>query len=200
MNALFDAAGILLALLLALALLRVGTVQFALVAPADAEAVPILRLVAIATGVLVGAALLICGRDAAAFLPSRLFAPTGPWQIDLGEFLRYRAFPGQEPLLRARDALLGSGGTVVVAATRLAALGLLAGFGVALAWWRGPARLHAVQGFVVLAFWTALFVHYAVQVSAWTATKLDFWLFLVALVLFQRWRYREPALSGAARH
>jgi hypothetical protein len=42
---------------------------------------------------------------------------------------------------------------------------------------------------MLLAGWTALVVHHLAHLLAWSATHLNFWLFALALLLWQRMRY-----------
>jgi len=175
---------------LALALMRLAGAAYALAAPRDAEAVPLLHVLALAAGGATGIALLLALPHAGDFRPARLFLAGGPWAIGLGDVLARFALPDAATLRGARDALStgGAGGAAGWLALALLAAGPLA----ALRWWRGRTRLRAIAAFLLLAACTALILHYGAHLLAWTASQLNFWLFAVALFAWQRWRYAAP--------
>ncbi len=181
---------LLVAVLLALGMVRLGALQYGIVAPRDAEAVPLLHVLGAATGVAAGVALLLSMPDLGAFNPARIFSADSPWSLTLGGILGGYGLP-QAVTLRSLIAALGGDGSLAqVAAGWLAVAGLVAGTGLAWRLWRGRDRLRALAAFLLLATWTALILHYAAHLAVWTLTQLNFWLFAVALVLFQRWRAR----------
>jgi hypothetical protein len=187
--------GALLAVAFLLVTARIGTAQYALVAPHDAEAVPMLHVLALAAGFAVGLALVAAVPYGDAFRPSRMFAPDSAWDISLGGFLANYALPRAATLDRLRDGLAGDGNTLQVTLGRIGTVLLLAGPLAALRWWRGRARLRALAAFLLLAGYTALVINYALHLAAWSIVQLNFWAFAVILLLFQRWRY-APAASG----
>ena len=188
-----DAAATLLALLLALGMARLGSLQYRLLAPEDGEAVPLLHVLAAATGGLAALALLLAVPHGSAFAPPSLFAAAGPWDIPLGQFLHRHALPRPATLRGLLAALGGGGGPLRGAVAWLAAGGFLLGPLLALRLWRGRDRLRALGGFLLLALWTALILHYAVHLAAWTLAQLHPWSFALGLLLFQRWRHRRAA-------
>jgi hypothetical protein len=185
-----DALASLGALLVALAGLRLGAWMYAMMAPHDAEAVPLLHTLALVAGLAMGVALLANTPHLAEFALTRVFAADGFWEVDLWHFLRAHALPSGATLARTLEALAGEGGAVRVWTARVALLALVPGGLAALRWWGGTARLWAVLAFLLLALWSAVMLAYATHLLAWASAQLSFWLFLVALILFQRWRYR----------
>ncbi|WP_431285187.1 hypothetical protein ACQW02_10480 [Humitalea sp. 24SJ18S-53] len=193
MATMLEPLALLLAGLLALGMVRLGALQYGLVAPHDAEAVPLLHVLAAGTGLAGGIALLLSMPDLTAFLPTRIFTNDSPWSVTLGGILGGYALPRLVTLRSLVAALGGDGGLAQVAAGWIAVAGLLAGAVLATRLWHGRDRVRAIAAFVLLAVWTALILHYAAHLAVWMMTQLNFWLFAVALVLFQHWRYRAPS-------
>lgn len=183
----------MLALAVAAALLRLGAAGFAFAAPEDAEAVPLLRMLALGTGALGGLALIAAGAPPGAFLPGGLFDAQGPWSIGIAEALVRHALPSLATLGTLRDAMLASAGMAAVVGW-MALGGVLLGAAAARRLWYAPDRARAFGAFLLLAIHTALLLHYAAHLLAWFAAQLGFWLFALALLLFQRWRYRSHAV------
>lgn len=187
--AIANAIAALLVFGLAYGLVRIGTLQYSLIAPSDADAVPLLHVMAIAGGALLGVLLLASLPYGEDFRPSRLYAADSPWNIGVLEFLRRHALPTREAMAEAWRALGGNGtpwqAIPGYAGAALAGLAALQAFLL----WRGMARLRAALATLMLACWTALVVHYLAHLLAWTATQLNFWLFALLLVLWQRGRY-----------
>jgi hypothetical protein len=182
----------LAAVLLAVALLRLGLAAHDVAAPRDAEAVPLLRLLALVTGAAAGAGLLATATDPSIFHPARIFAAEGPWAIGLGELLGRHALPGAEAL-RALPAALFAPRGAATAAAWLTLAGLACGGVLARRLWRGRTRLRGFAAFLLLVLLAMVQLHYAAHLLAWLAARLGFWLFALALLLFQRWRYAPRA-------
>lgn len=195
--AVFDLLAIGVAVLIVLAAVRLGSLQFALLAPHDAEAVPLLHSLGFAAGLAAAVALLVAAPHAAEFSPHRLFAAQSIWDVKLGEFLSRHALPGRATLGAAWDGLFGVGGSLRMAAAWAGVIALVAGLAVSFRMWRGRLRLRAALSFLVLATWTALIVNYAAHLLAWGLIQLGYWAFLLALVAFQRWRYRPRSAAHA---
>ncbi len=176
-----------LAILLVLALLRAASVAYAALAPADAEAVPLLHVLALCAGIASGVTLLLAVPHGESFRLSSIFVVQGPWSLDLPGFLLQHGLPGTATLQNARD-LLRQGGLGALPGG-LALLLLATGPLAALRWWRGWARLRALGAFLLLAASTALVLHYAIHLLAWMLALLNFWLFALVLFVFQRWRH-----------
>jgi hypothetical protein len=185
-------AAAVLALGLAVALARVAGAAFAIAAPHDAEAVPQLRLLAIWTGGAFGLALILAAPDRAMFLPGRILGAQGPWDAELLVLLGRHALPRAEAVVGLPDALLG-GDFAAAFLTWLALLGFLHGSVTALRLWHGTARRRAFLAFVMLALHMALLLHYTAHLLGWFAAQLGPWLFALALLAFQRWRYGARA-------
>ena len=195
--AVIDVLAIGVAVLIVLAAVRLGSLQFALIAPHDAEAVPLLHSLGFATGLAAAVALLLTAPHAAEFSPQRLFAPQSIWDVPLGGFLSLYALPARSALIAAWEALGGGGGSAAMAAGWVAVLATVAGLAASFRMWRGGLRWRAALSFLVLAGWTALIANYAAHLAAWGLMQLGFWAFLLALFAFQRWRYRPQATSHA---
>jgi len=188
----WSAGGMLLALAIALGLLRLTTAVYALAAPHDAGVVPLLHVAALAAGCCLGLSLMLASPDGEAFRLGRIFAEDGPWMIGLADFLRHHALPGPGDFRSLAAAMIGFDGLAGIAGW-LAGLLLLGGCIIALRWWRGRARLRALAAFLLLAGLGAMLLHYAANLFAWLAAQLGFWVFALLLLAFQRWRYAQPA-------
>lgn len=195
--AVFDLLAIGVAVLIVLAAVRLGSLQFALIAPHDAEAVPLLHSLGFAAGLAAAIFLLVAAPHAADFSPYRLFAPQSVWDVSLGAFLSRHALPSEATLGAAWGALFGAAGGGALAAGWSGVLAFVAGLAVSFRMWRGLLRLRAVLSFLVLAAWTALIVNYATHLLAWGLTQLGYWAFLLALLAFQRWRNRPRGTAHA---
>jgi hypothetical protein len=189
-----DALAVLLVFGLTMALIRIGLLQYSLIAPPDAEAVPVLHMLAVAGGVALGVLLLAALPHAGDFLPSRIYAADSPWDIGVLEFIRGHALPRRNTLAAAWH-ILRQGDPVWPAMGGYIGLGLT-GLAVlqALLTWRGGQALRAALAALLLAGWTALVMHHLAHLAAWTATMLNFWLFALLLLFWQRRRYGQPSL------
>jgi hypothetical protein len=181
-------AAALLALGIAVALARIAGAAFAIAAPHDAEAVPLLRLLAVSTGGAFGVALLLAAPDRAMFLPSHVLSAEAPWSNDLLPFLGAHALPDAAAFAGLPEALRGDSPAAAFFAW-LALLGFSHGTVTALQLWHGATRARAFFAFLMLVLHTALLVHYTAHLLGWFAARLGPWLFALALLGFQRWRY-----------
>lgn len=173
-------------------LIRVGLLQYGMVAPSDADAVPILHVMALAAGLLLGVLLLAAVPHAEDFRPSRIYAADSPWRMNAGQFLARHALPDGATLRGAAGLLVPGEASIGAVLGQIGAVLALGNAVQALLLWRGRARIRAALAVLLLAAWTALVLHYAAHLIAWGATQLNFWLFALLLVLWQRWRYRQP--------
>lgn len=180
--------GALLAFAFAIALLRLGIAGFEMTAPHDAEAVPLLRLLALGTGMTLGIALVAAEPGTTDFLPDRIFAGDGPWTISLVDLLGRHALPQPAALRALPDAMLAFDGLAGLAGwTGL--LGMLQGAIIAGRLWQGSARQRALLAFLLLVLDLALLLQWSAHLTAWFAAQLNVWIIALALLLFQRWRY-----------
>lgn len=184
-----DAAAMLLALAIALGAMRLGAAQFNLLAPPDAEAVPVFHICAVFAGLVCGAALLVGAGHLDAFTPRQIFAEGSPWSVDLPSFLASYALPQGSAFAALAAGLRGDGSVPVVVAAWASAASIALGCIAALRFWRGWYRLRALLAFITLATWIALLIGYAAHLSAWIAANLSFWIFLLLLIALQRWRH-----------
>ncbi|BDG70363.1 hypothetical protein [Roseomonas fluvialis] len=178
----------LLALGLAVLLARLAGAAFAIAAPHDAEAVPLLRLLAIWSGFSFGLALVLAAPHSAMFTPGRLLAAEGPWSEGLPTLLGTHALPHAESFAALPGALMGASVATAILAW-LALLGFAHGSLTALRLWRGRPRRRAFAAFLMLVLHTALLAHYSAYLLGWFAAQLGPWLFALALLAFQHWRY-----------
>jgi hypothetical protein len=181
-------AAALVALGLAVLLARIAGAAFAIAAPHDAEAVPVLRLLAISSGAAFGLALLVAAPHGAMFAPGRVLAAEGAWSSGLPALLGQHALPSAESFAALPEQLLGASLAGAVLAW-LALVGFVQGLLTALRLWHGAARRRALAAFVMLALHIALLTHYVAHLMGWFAAQLGPWLFALALLVFQRWRY-----------
>jgi hypothetical protein len=182
LTGLWSGAEALLALLPALAALRLMRPAHALLAPMEEEPWPLPRRLAVAAGLALGVALLLALPHAESFRLFRIFAPDGPWRIGLAEFLARHGLPARATLAQALEALRGGGAGALPGGLGL--LLLLAGLPLAVA-----RRWRVLLAFLLVVIGTALLLHYAVHLLAWILALLNFWLFALALFGFQRWRH-----------
>jgi hypothetical protein len=180
LTGLWRGAEALLALLPALAVLRLMRPAHALLAPMEEEPWPLPRRLAVTAGLALGVALLLALPHAESFRLFRIFAPDGPWRIGMPEFLVQHGLPARATLAQALEVLRGGGAGALPGGLGLL---LLVGFPLAARQWRGPVA------FLLVVIGTAVLLHYAVHLLAWILALLNFWLFALALFGFQRWRH-----------
>ncbi|WP_353212665.1 hypothetical protein [Rhodovarius sp.] len=184
-----DSLAALLVFTLTYAQIRIGLLLYSMVAPADAEAVPLLHVTAIIAGLLLGLPLLAGLPHAADFQPARLYAADSPWAIGVIEFVYRFTLPNRQTLNNAWLILSGADPLWVALIGYIGlALATLAALQAAMLW-KGMAGARAALAGLLLAGWTALVVHHLAHLLAWSATHLNFWLFALALLLWQRMRY-----------
>jgi hypothetical protein len=184
-----DSLAALLVFTLTYAQIRIGLLLYGMVAPADAEAVPLLHVTAIVAGLLLGLLLLASLPNAADFLPARLYAADSPWAIGVLEFVYSFALPSGQTLRNARVILANAD---PLWAAVISYIGMALTVFVALqatVLWKGMPGIRAALAALLMTCWTALVVHHLAHLAAWSATQLNFWLFALALVLWQKMRY-----------
>jgi hypothetical protein len=190
-----DSLAALLVFALTYAQIRIGLLLYALVAPADAEAVPLLHVTSTIAGLMLGLLLLASLPHAADFLPTRIYVADSPWAIGVLEFVYRFTLPSGQTFRNAR-IILASADPLWVAVIGYSGLAL-AGFAAlqATLLWKGMAAARAALAAVFMSGWAMLVVHHLAHLAAWSITQLNFWLFALALVLWQRMRY-GPAQSS----
>lgn len=158
-------------------------------APRDFHDVPVVQRLAVVAGLLLAVGVVLGGPTAASFSRSDIFAIGGPWDLSLGEFLRWRIAVPDRIVARMILAFDADEWRAVYPATgglALAAGTALAGFH----YWRGRAAVLAAAAAAVLAVGIAVIGFYAAEASLWLIHKLNFWAFLVLAVLYQSYRHR----------
>lgn len=139
-------------------------------------------LLALAAGMAGGLALLLALPQPESFLPDALFAAEGPWRQPLPLLLRDHALPDGALLHRAWGDLTGGGAAALPGGLALVLL--------ALALLRPPLPpLRVMARLLLLAIATALVLHLLAHLLAWALALLNFWIFALLLLAFQRWRY-----------
>ncbi len=150
---------------------------------------PLLRLLAISSGAAFGLALLVAAPHGGMFATGRVLSADGAWSSGLPALLGQHALPRAEAFAALPEQLLGASLAGAVLAW-LALVGFAQGVLTALRLWRGAGRSRALAAFVMLALHIALLTHYVVvHLLGWFAAQLGPWLFALALLVFQRWRY-----------
>jgi hypothetical protein len=184
-----DSLAALLVFTLTYAQIRIGLLLYGMVAPADAEAVPLLHVTAIVAGLMLGLLLLAGLPHAADFLPSRLYAADSPWAISVLEFVYRFTLPSGKTLDNAGLIFVSANPLWIATISYIGVV--LASFAAlqAVLLWKGMPGIRAALAALFMTGWTALVVHHLAHLVAWSATQLNFWLFAVALVLWQRMRY-----------
>jgi hypothetical protein len=150
---------------------------------------PTVELAALAIGAAAGALALRATLDPASLTASEIFRKGGPWDLSIPQFL---AGPGN-PLLYTWDAVLpwrlrppaGVSVGLVVA--------LFAGLVVyvpAIIYRSSRGVAHGLRNAVIVV-WGALAAVYLFAYLLWLANELNFWLFLILLIIIQKMRKRS---------
>lgn len=145
---------------------------------------PAIETAALLVGVVVGAMLLATHTQPASFDVAGIFTPGGYWDIPVERFLLDRASPANYPLF---DVLLPAQGGIAPYAPLVAALavGILP-----LAIGRSAAGIANGARNLLIVLWAAYATVYLVCLLFWLLALLNFWSFLVALLLVQTRRRR----------
>jgi hypothetical protein len=190
-----DSLAALLVFTLTYAKIRIGLLLYGMVAPADAEAVPLLHVTAIVAGLMLGLLLLAGLPHAADFLPSRLYAADSPWAISVLEFVYRFTLPSGKTLDNAGLIFVSANPLWIATISYIGVV--LASFAAlqAVLLWKGMPGIRGALAALFMTGWTALVVHHLAHLVAWSATQLNFWLFALILVLWQRMRYAPTVRS-----
>lgn len=153
------------------------------------RSVPILPGLCVLAGVLAGLLLLAANAEPGLFGGRSLFAADGPWSLSVTEFLTERLDPARYAPQALFHDIADQADTEVPRVFALAAAVLLAlATGGALGRWSSGAALRAIAfNALVFLWWTGLAI-YAACLLAWLINKLNFWLIVIAFVVFHRLR------------
>jgi hypothetical protein len=136
---------------------------------------PAVELVAFATGAVGGAIVFWSDTDAAILGPSAVFAVGGPWDMDIGQFLARVA----DPLDYDLSVLLSWPGAAVPLVAAAIVLAPILRFRSAAAFANGiRTAFLAASG-----AWVAI---YALGYCLWLANRLNFWVFLVVMIVIEK--------------
>ena len=187
------------ALLFGLAALALGALPFvplallsrAINAIQDARLpwTPTVELAALAIGVVAGALAIQATLDPASLTASEIFRKGGPWDLSIRQFLAGPA----NPLLYRWDTVLPWPLRPSAGLTVGLVVALFAGLVVYV-----PVIIHRSLRAVahglrnaVIVVWGALATVYLFAYLLWLANELNFWLFLVLLIIIQTMRKRS---------
>ena len=190
-----NAASTIVIVAVAVALARIGLLKYAAIAPHDAEAVPLLRLIAISGGLLIGILLVGSLAHLDDFRISRLYAENSPWKRSLSDLLLHETLPKAETIGRALACMRMAKPMDLAAIGYVGVALILLGIAAAMRLWRGVAALRAALAIMLLAGWTSVLLHGLVHLAAWGVTWLNFWAFGLILLAWQAWRYRGPRVA-----
>lgn len=174
------------ALLFALPILplAVGSRAINAVQPARLTITPAIETAALLVGVVIGAQLLAAHIPSGGLDLAAIFVAGGYWDITLEHFLFERANPLHYPVF---DVLAPADGGLFAHAPLLAAI--LVGI-VPPLFARNAAGVANGARNVLIVLWAAYATVYAACLLLWLLALLNFWSFLVALVLVQQVRSR----------
>lgn len=144
---------------------------------------PLIETAALVLGVVIGAFLLAQNLPPGSLTMAGLFDGRGFWAISLERFLLERVNPLNYPLgevLLPHDELGGLQPLLLPAAMTLLVLPLLVE--------RGPAAIANGARNLLILLWAAYATVYLVCLLYWLLALLNFWAFLVALLLIQNIR------------
>ena len=133
-------------------------------APRDFHDVPIVQRLAVVAGLFLAVGIVVGGPTSASFSRAHIFAVGGPWDLGLGEFLRWRiAVPDRivQHMAQHLDAdewhAIYPGVTGLALAAGAALLGLR--------YWRGRSAIRAAIAALVLAIGMAVIGFYAAEAA-----------------------------------
>jgi len=150
--------------------------------------IPLLIKLTVTAGLILGVGVLTAVARPDHYLLEQVLRVGGPWDLSIGEFLRYRVNPLRLDVGAVIDALRFDdprGNLAILFATPaiLAAAMVLACYG----YWQPLAAttcaLVSLGAIVIIAY----VVFYLVCGALWTANLLNFWALLIIMLLYQ-WR------------
>jgi len=158
------------------------------IAPHDYHDVPMLRRLAVISGLILAAGIVFGGPTAQAVAKYRLFEAGGPWDLSLSDFLAERILVPRRIVAEiSRHLAEGSWATIYPTAS-----GLALAVGSALlayrSWRERRLAVRAALGTLILAFSVAVIAFYAAEASLWLIHKANFWALGILTYLYQRRR------------
>ncbi|HLW28851.1 MAG TPA: hypothetical protein VKY54_14045 [Kiloniellales bacterium] len=163
--------------------LAAGTRLISLIQNARLPLTPVIETAALAVGVLLGSFLLAQHLPAGALSLTDVFTPASHWNIGLKEFLFERANPSAFPLMEVLVPGVADQHFGPVQQGLLPALGVLLVLPLLLE--RGPAAVANSARNLLIAIWAAYATVYLICLFYWLLALLNFWAFLVAMLLIQ---------------
>lgn len=141
---------------------------------------PVVWVLAIMTGVILGAALIAFNIDPEYFTVNNVFRTDGPWAMSYSTFIRDRVNPFNysfQPVfeyIRYYDADYNMTVLMVFAATTFGLLCLRA-----VATWGGPGALRGILFGALVVVWSTYMTVFAVCLVLWLLNLLNFWTLAV---------------------
>ena len=152
-------------------------------------ATPYIELFSLVIGVFAGGIVLYTNVHWGLLDPGEIFRRGGPWDMSFGQFLAGPA----NPLSYDLSAILVwpfSGKLPSIAGIAVLLLGGLVFYGPVLLHRTRRAFAHGIRNVVILV-WGAYATVYLFFYAGWAANRLNFWIFLVLLLIVGRLRRRS---------
>jgi hypothetical protein len=164
--------------------------------PRDFFEVPLVTTLAKSLGIALGIALIYIRFDPRYFDFHALFTPESPWNLSVWRFLGERANPLNYGIGTVVDDPAGHRATTTfLVLVGIVALLLAAVVAASFVFWRGAmARRAALLGLALAAF-VAYLTIYTICLVLWSLYLLNFWIILLAGVMFQYYRGRAKHAS-----
>jgi hypothetical protein len=144
---------------------------------------PLSWVLAISTGLILGAMLLAFNLDPVYFTVDNIFRPHGPWELSFSEFIRVRVNPFNysfRPMFQYLDSYDSDMNLSVVLALAATTYGLLS-----LRAFRLWGSLNALRGIMfgsVVVMWAAYMTIFLLCLFLWLCNLLNFWILALMTV------------------
>jgi len=142
---------------------------------------PYIELASLCVGLLAGGIILASNVHWGLLEPGEIFRKGGPWDMSFGQFLAGPANPFSYDV----SAILNwpfSGRLPSIAGALVLVLGGLVFYAPLIIYRSKRATAHAIRN-VIIVFWGAYTCVYMFFYLGWLANKLNFWIFLVLLIV-----------------
>ena len=150
---------------------------------------PYIELASLAVGILAGGIILASNVHWGLVEPGEIFRKGGPWDMSFGQFLAGPANPFSYDV----SAILNwpfSGRLPSIAGALVLVLGGLVFYAPLIIYRSKRATAHAIRN-VIIVFWGAYASVYMFFYAGWLANRLNFWIFLVLLLVIGMRRRSE---------